>query len=913
MSDENKRWFRRGKALSSIRDALEDAKQIRIATAFFELSGYDLLSDILTTRSSRLLIGNEDNTSGKIPAFLDSFIQSVNAMDDIETRVRLLQKFRQNLKSGRVSLGLTPGAKTGKIYPAFKAHHAKLYIADQAKCVVTSANFTRTGLKHSLEAGYLVENLEDVLYFCDRFDEVFAKAEPLTDSLIEIMDELLSLRSPYEVYARSLLELYGLPEDEKAGALPTLTDYQRPVVAGILQSIREHNGAMLVASTGLGKTVMASHIARILRNDSLINRVIIFCPAGLKDMWSRSMRAANVSSREFTFQIVSLNDWKKYRMVQILEEELRYIDDKTLIIVDESHHLRNERGKDKTYRKRNDRIFQAVHKGSRILLMTATPYSRDISDINSQLRILPRTRKSGIFKDTRHHWQIHSSSDLSQLEIASVLTAPSVVSYFSQTDPSGSRYVTYFDKEKKSEKRYFPKTIQLRARKFKNAANPVLKKLIESNLLRRAETGDAQNLFDEQPQGKRDGFFEARLVHQFCSSLHYARHTLKKIHDTGDSSEDDAGYEKMRFANSKELKHLTKDLQSQMKKITEDDKFNQLIEIIKENYSIKMVIFVIYRETAKDLANKLSKQFPDLVIEKTSEVEPDRLDSILERFAPIAAGLIHPSKEDEFSRKILREKIDILIATEAVSEGYNLQDAPILINYDLPWSVLHLAQRMGRILRPWHESRNIQIWNFFPDTMDSKIFPIAERWQRRLINRSSEQASFSHLPVIIASEKEDLSLYSYTEDLKDFFDRDVDLNETLSFIDNAERIHTSTVFDDLAKIGKDQLSAIKKLRTPFRAIKKSNEKGEGMYALFRLRSRFFTYVFKEDGSVIKGAREQMKALEMIKALPDESFESDFSISRYEYWLQKGIESFAKEIKEPPEEIQPVCSLAMIKP
>jgi superfamily II DNA/RNA helicase len=59
------------------------------------------------------------------------------------------------------------------------------------------------------------------------------------------------------------------------------------------------------------------------------------------------------------------------------------------------------------------------------------------------------------------------------------------------------------------------------------------------------------------------------------------------------------------------------------------------------------------------------------------------------------------------------DEIDVLVATGAMSEGFNFQDAPVLINFDLPWTVLVLAQRMGRILRPWHEPREIVVYNLF--------------------------------------------------------------------------------------------------------------------------------------------------------------------------------------------------------
>ncbi len=904
---ENNRWFRRGKAADAVRAILQDARTIRIASAFFELSGYRILDDILDGKTLKLLIGNEESSSLKMESFLSSFIQSIHEIENIEERLLLLQKFRSQLKSGVISLGISAGQNRGAILPAHKAHHAKLYIADHEKCIVTSANFTGTGLRYSLEAGYLVEDPEDVAYFVSRFDEIFTTATPLTQSLLEAIDDLLSLRTPYEVYARSLLEIYGLPEADKIGQLPPLADYQKPLVAGILHSVREHGGAMLVASTGLGKTVMASHVARLLRNDGSIDRVMVFCPAGLKDMWSRSLRSANVSSREFTFHILSLDDWEKYRDVQYLEEELNNVNEFTLLIVDESHHLRNEKKIRNKIRLRNDRIQKAVGKKARILLMTATPYSKGVNDINAQLNVLPNTRMTEMFRHRQAKWKIDSPGELSNLEIASVMTAPTVVTYFSQTDDNQNRFILYNN----SQKKYFPRIIQLRTCTFSNETNPLLQILLESNLLRRKEKNPTDVLFSDSPEGVRDGFFEAKLIHQFCSSLHYARETLKKIHSTENPLADEEGYEKMRFANPEELKTLTSRLIERAGQIGKEDKFDKLCEIIDREKHNKIVIFVIYRETARDLHEKLRKKYPDIRIERTSD-ENMNLDSILERFAPIACGVISPGQDDVFSRRILSEKIDILIATEAVSEGYNLQDASILINYDLPWTVLHLAQRMGRILRPWHEPRNIQIWNFFPDTMDSGIFHIAQNWQRRLMAKSSEQASFSKVPVLMKNDSEDVPLYSYAGELKEIFNHDVNLNETLDFIDNAEKIQTSTVFDDLAKMNAETAREVKKIKTPFRSARLITSGEESLFVLFRRKSHTYTIVFGEKGETILGHREPMEALKKIKASPEDPGLTDVSLVHLETWLEKARESFLRQTGFPAEETEVICSLAMLR-
>ncbi|MFW5709786.1 MAG: phospholipase D-like domain-containing protein, partial [Chloroflexota bacterium] len=164
-------------------------------------------------------------------------------------------------------------------------HHAKLYIADEATAVVTSANMSYHGLVVSREAGYVVTDRDDVVYFVQQFDEYFDKAEAITQALIEKLRAYVAAYPPFDVYVRALVELYGLPEDEVPPQLPQLARYQRPVVSRALQSLMDYRGAMLIASTGLGKTVMAAHIVAYLRMQNAVDRVIIVCPAGLRETW----------------------------------------------------------------------------------------------------------------------------------------------------------------------------------------------------------------------------------------------------------------------------------------------------------------------------------------------------------------------------------------------------------------------------------------------------------------------------------------------------------------------------------------------------------------------------------------------------------------------------------------------------
>lgn len=242
-------------------------KEIRIATAYFEPSGYQVLQDALAGKQVALLIGREEGGRDRLEAVLDEFVERFLARP-LERRTHAMRQMLSALQNNQllIAVGNTFRLQSGALLDArYLYQHAKLYIADETAVVVTSANCSYHGLVKSVEAGIRVTDPIDVCYFVKRFDEYFARAE-INTQMRSLSDcsRLAAAHPPYDVYARALLELYDLPEDEVPAQLPPLSGYQRPVVSRTLDAMHDYHGAMMVASTGLGKTVMAAHIAAYL-------------------------------------------------------------------------------------------------------------------------------------------------------------------------------------------------------------------------------------------------------------------------------------------------------------------------------------------------------------------------------------------------------------------------------------------------------------------------------------------------------------------------------------------------------------------------------------------------------------------------------------------------------------------------
>jgi len=849
------RFFGSNAALHCIRGVLRNADVVRIATAYFEPSGYNLLRNVLKGKEVRLLIGRNEGTQEKFKSVVDEFIEDL-ASADIEDKTQFIQEMCEWLKAGYFTVNVGNGDEYTALSPKFLYQHAKLYIADTTNVVVTSANLTYSGLVQSREAGIVVSNSDDVLFFVEKFDQYFDKAEPLAQELLEKLRQLLALYPPYYIYIRSILLLYEMPDEEIPGKLPPLTGYQKPIVSRLLRTIEEHNGSWLVASTGLGKTVMAAHIAAYLCMNKNINAALVLCPAGLKRMWHRILRAARVSSEEFSYYILSLDDFKKSMDVAHLLSELQHLDDNTLIILDESHHLRNI-GSIENIRLSHQRIREAVHeKKAKILLMTATPYSTGVDDINGQLVLLPLRDEDGLFGGHRVPWHIDNPSELSELPPVVVLTAPTVVKYYSSIDEQGNQYVLFLN----NEKRYFPRKLHFQNIEFNNPGDSILQQLLQSNLLYRKKYDNGTTLFNDN-EGVRDPLWEAQIVHQACSSLKQLDELLSKLSYEG-------GFDKIRFHNQEELTAFSVEMRQHLQLLLyeNDVKIQKLAELIKQFEHEKMVIFCHYRETARYVKEALQRLLPHVIVETTVDADTNKIELIIQRFAPRANKVDYGDDEDNTNG----EEIQVLVATGAMSEGFNFQDARILVNFDLPWTVLTLAQRMGRILRPWFEPRDVYVFNFIPSTMQNDCVYHATRWKDRLLTRNKEITSFADIPVLVAEGGKDFEMIHLAKSIALFGDHDLNLDDVLQFIETADNLHTSSFIDDIAQVDEKIKREVLKLPSGIRSIRKSKLKEHMvLYVLFKCKNRYYPVLFDSKGNILYDSERMDEIMHVIRSLPDE--------------------------------------------
>lgn len=188
------------------------------------------------------------------------------------------------------------------------------------------------------------------------------------------------------------------------------------------------------------------------------------------------------------------------------------------------------------------------------------------------------------------------------------------------------------------------------------------------------------------------------------------------------------------FAQAKEVDCLRDEKLADLKKVISNKIENPINEDNK-----KILIFTAFADTAKYLYENISQWIFDnyglytaLVTgsgdNKTNlkAVRNTDIDEILTSFSPI-------SKNRNIINHEMTEEIDILIGTDCISEGQNLQDCDYLINYDIHWNPVRIIQRFGRVDRIGSKNKDIQLVNFWPNIELDEYINLKGRVENRMV------------------------------------------------------------------------------------------------------------------------------------------------------------------------------------
>ncbi len=275
----------------------------------------------------------------------------------------------------------------------------------------------------------------------------------------------------------------------------------------------------------------------------------------------------------------------------------------------------------------------------------------------------------------------------------------------------------------------------------------------------------------------------------------------------------------------------------------EDQKLNELELLLdgthpehKLHGKDKAVIFTQYSDTARYIYNQLKKRgITHIDIATGNSQNPT---AIVDKFSPNSNG----------KNLTIDEQTRVLVATDVLSEGQNLQDAHVIINYDLPWAIIRLIQRAGRVDRIGQKAEQIHCYSFFPAEGVEEIINLRGRLNER-INKNAN---------VVGSDE--IFFEGNEQNLRDMFNEragvldDEEEDNEVDLVSQAYQIWTKAI-----KADKSLKEKIPNLQNMVYSTKATDTEGrEGVITYARTASDFdiLTWI-NADGEVVTQSQQRI--------------------------------------------------------
>ena len=728
------------------------AGRLDVSTGYFDVVGYGLLRGTLEPAAKndsfalRLLLGR-----GAMPPPEETFEESVSSHTGDEPPSVKEHLDGEDLGPGPRGdtaglIGLLEQSNVQVRLGPSRFNHSKCYILGDNSAFIGSSNLTSGGLvgNYELNAGLYQPGVTAETRRW--FDRMWGQASDAKEDLLRVLrqSKFGAPADPHDVYMKMLFEKYKFilrGTDQPGSQNAKLTAFQRDAVDNSMQLISDHGGAIIADSTGLGKTNMGIEIMQQKIHEG--KKIMLIAPAQvLHSMWDAKLKDAGIVVR----QMVTMESMGRD---SFLEEPRKYknID---FVAIDESQNFRSKNAQRRT----NLMKMLAVGKDKQVLLLTATPINNSLMDLYYQLSIITKGRNDYFWEsvgvvDMYKHMLDAANKDLQQgldkiqqlLDGVMVRRTRSFIREVYHDDTINGKPVT-FPKHEYKPIRYdlaglFGNVFSLLFEGIKSLtmapygleryntslppeerdSHKVLAHLQVVLLLKRFESSvDAvRSSIDRKIR-----MYEhvERTLHQnkilsvrdFNKAL--AKYGENRAEPDGADSEDElvqkvqelatdelgSNYDKAAMLSDMRSDLSTlRSLQAELAKVSVDKKFEAVRDKLIadeafEREGRKVLVFTEYKDTAKHLFKKMHEKFPDKeILLIHGDTKPETRQKYIRRFSP-GANL----GEDE----ILDEKeADMLVSTEVLSEGQNLQDCNYVISYDLPWNPMKIVQRTGRVDR----------------------------------------------------------------------------------------------------------------------------------------------------------------------------------------------------------------------
>ncbi len=391
--------FFRSSGYFKLRKELGDVPEIKI------LVGINI-DDIFRKHNKTLLMLADEEKKKKAKEIYHNDFKAdiVNSQYAPEVEEGILQMC-EDLVSGRLQMRIH----------ATKNLHAKFYLClpqshsehSDGWVIMGSSNISDSGLgirqPPQYELNVAMKDYDDVKYCSDEFWTLWNEAVSLTAEDIDNYKKKTYLGyqpTPYELYIKVLIDTFGdQVEDDFSIQLPNgVKDlkYQKDAVIQGYQMLMQHNGLFLADVVGLGKTMIATMIAkRFVEANGKNTNILVVYPPSLEDNWKSTFEKFGISKKA---QFITNGSLSK-----ILEGRDQYKDKEEfdLIIVDEAHGFRNDSsGKYDELQKickspcANMGLLKSAHK--KVMLLSATPLNNCPDDLLHQLQLFQNSHSCTI-------------------------------------------------------------------------------------------------------------------------------------------------------------------------------------------------------------------------------------------------------------------------------------------------------------------------------------------------------------------------------------------------------------------------------------------------------------------------------------------------------------------------------------
>jgi len=805
----------------------------------------------------------------------------------------------------------------------FDANGKPVNVVEDGVAIVGSSNFTLAGLTHNTELNVLIEGKGEHEYLTKWFEKLWDDSEDFSEQMLTEINNSWAINypTPYEIYLKIL---YNLVKDRledsdelilgDSDIFIDLAKFQKRAVALAINMLKKHNGVFISDVVGLGKSYIGSALIDYYHKKG--KRALIICPPRLSLMWQSYNNIYDLGAEIISIGELSQNDG--------LSRLKRYID-KEIILIDESHNFRNN--ENNRYKNLSEFLLPYDKK---LILMSATPQNNSPIDIYNQIKLFHHEDETDIpitpsnikeFINLAIEKKVNLQSLLEHLLIRR--TRAHIKKYYPDEKINGKPIVF--------PKRNIPEPINYSIENvYSNMYSEILNYLSSLKYARYNLFSYVKKEFNEKSPyrelknaGKNlRGFIKVLLLKRIESSIEAFRKTINtmiRIHEVyleaidnlkllpiGDKAQSfiygtdeyldneidftgelekiiEAHGEKYEI-NAFEIEKLKSDLLNDLNIFREikniianitaqnDDKLNQLKIKIKgiRQRNKKMLIFSQFKDTTKYIYENLKDDFNGEIEEVSSET--DNLVSIVRRFSPKA----NDGTENDFNNQI-----NILISTDVLSEGQNLQDCNIIINYDIHWNPVRLIQRVGRVDRIGSEQDEIFVYNFLPEAKLEEKLGIRERVSKRIQeihNIFGEDGKYLDDNEIL-NPNDMYAIYDIRDD--GIFD------EKEFLISEAEG-----VIRQLQDNNPELFEKIKNMQDGVRCNRKADE--NKYIILCRLGKHYSFYITDENGEII--SQNEDEAIRLVRAEPNEIGLKELP-SKANSIISKTFDVFRKKMKE----------------